>query len=108
MQLAWDSKDRKARVAGSYQRERSADPYHTSRWTKLSRTFRAEHPLCVECLRNGTLTPSTCVDHIVPYPVCKDFYDRQNLQALCDRCNNIKGQRDKITIANWRKMNNKN
>ena len=82
----------------------SAAPYHTSRWTKLSRAFRAEHPLCAECLRKGITKPATCVDHIIPWPICADrFYDRTNLQALCEDCNNRKGQRDKRRIEEWKK-----
>lgn len=103
MNLAWDSKNRKERAAGAYQRERSADPYHSHRWTRLSRAYRAMHPLCAECHRQGKIVAATCVDHIIPYPVCADFFDEKNLQSLCSRCNNEKGQRDKKIIAEWRK-----
>ena len=89
---------------GGSVRERSADPYHTSRWTKLSRAFRAEHPLCAECQRKGIIRPATCVDHIVPWPICQDdFFNRSNLQALCEDCNHEKGQRDKKRIQEWRR-----
>ena len=38
-------------------------------------------------------------DHVIPWPICADrFYDRTNLQSLCDECNNIKGQKDKKLI----------
>ena len=103
--LAWDSKRVKARQEGKYVRERSADPYHTSRWAKLSRRFRMAHPLCAQCEREGRVEPATCVDHIVPYPICADyFYDESNLQALCDRCNHDKGQKDKKLIEQWRRI----
>ena len=32
----------------------------------------------------------------------EDFYDRTNLQALCDECNHLKGQRDKKKIQEWK------
>lgn len=103
--LAWDSKRTKARSDGAYIRERSADPYHTARWTRLSRVYRAAHPLCAECQRQGRITPATCVDHITPWPICQDnFFDEANLQALCDKCNHDKGQRDKAVIENWRRQ----
>ena len=107
MKLAWDSRKARDRADGKYVREASAQPYHTARWTRLSAAFRAEHPLCAICLSQGKYVPSTCVDHIVPWPVCEDrFFDRSNLQALCDRCNNEKGQRDKAVIAEWRRCRN--
>lgn len=100
MKLVWDSKYR--RTGEGYDRERSADPYHTSRWTKLSRAWRTTHPLCEECKRKGIIKEGDVVDHIIPYPVCKDFYDESNLQTLCEECNHIKGQRDKHIIQEYR------
>ena len=106
MALPWEIK--KPASSGGYDRERSADPYHTSMWTRLSRAFRAEHPLCAECQRKGIIRPATCVDHIVPWPICQDdFYNRSNLQSLCDECNHEKGQKDKKKIQEWKKTNAK-
>ena len=101
MDLPWS----KAKGKGTRSdRERSADPYHTRRWHTLSVAFRAEHPLCEECKRHGIIKPATCVDHIEPWPICADrFYDRTNLQALCDECNHLKGQRDKKKIQEWKR-----
>lgn len=95
MKLAWDAASRVDKHDGDYHREASASLYHTPRWTKLSRRFRDAHPLCAECLRQGKVTPSQCVDHIVPYPHCADFFDESNLQALCNRCNMEKGIKDR-------------
>lgn len=97
--LPWDTIPKRK----GYVREKSAEPYHTYRWAKLSRAFRAEHPLCEECRKKGIIKASTCVDHIEPWPICGDrFYDRSNLQALCDECNHLKGQRDKKKIQEWK------
>lgn len=103
MALAWDSKKRKDADSGGYHRERSDDLYHTFRWTRLSRAFRQSHPLCAECARNGRLKAAEVVDHIVPFPVCRDFFDESNLQSLCADCNIAKGNRDKVVIAEWRR-----
>lgn len=103
MVLAWDSKKRKDADSGGYQRERSSDLYHTYRWTRLSRAFRQSHPLCAECARNGRLKAAEVVDHITPFPVCRDFFDESNLQSLCYDCNIAKGNRDKVVIAEWRR-----
>lgn len=101
--LAWDSKERKKLEVGGYHRERSDDLYHTFRWTRLSRAFRQSHPLCAECARNGRLKAAEVVDHITPFPVCRDFFDESNLQSLCSNCNIAKGNRDKAVIAEWRR-----
>ena len=98
--LAWDSEQR--RKDGGYERERSADPYHTSRWTRLSRAWRMMHPLCEECKRNGIIKAGEVTDHIIPWPVCQDFYDENNLQTLCKDCNHAKGQKDKKLIQAYK------
>ena len=100
MRLPWDSAARSER--GGYDRPRSDSPYHTARWTRLSRAFRAMHPLCEECRKRGVIKSAAVVDHIVPWPVCKDFYDEKNLQSLCEDCNRAKGNRDKRIIREWR------
>ena len=89
-------------------RQRSADLYHTYYWTRLSKAFRAEHPLCAQCLKEGRFVPAKVVDHIIPYPICGDngFYDRDNLQALCEQCNIAKGNKDKKQIQEWKKTHN--
>ena len=107
MKLRWDSPDRVDSHDGGYHRERSDAPYNTWRWIKLSKAFRIEHPLCEECKRNGIIKPATCVDHIEPWPICASyFYDRSNLQSLCDECNHLKGQRDKKKIQEWKRTHN--
>lgn len=103
MRLRWDAPDKVDSHDGGYHRERSADPYHTARWTRLSRAWRANHPLCEECRRRGVVRPAEVVDHIIPWPVCEDFFDTANLQSLCADCNHAKGQRDKTVIAAWRR-----
>lgn len=79
-------------------RPRSRDEYHTARWTRESRVFRDEHPLCVICLGKGLVVPSEVVDHIIPVAVCMDFWDKSNWQALCRKCNIEKGNKDKRLI----------
>lgn len=85
-----------------YNRVRSADEYHTYRWTKESKAFREAHPLCAECKKRGLLQPSEVVDHIVPFPVCGDFWNQENWQALCSRCNAAKGNKDKKLITGYK------
>lgn len=82
----------------SYERPRSAKEYHTARWTRMSRLFREANPLCVICLKENRVTPSEVVDHVIPFPVCGDFWDATNWQALCKVHNAAKGNRDKKLI----------
>lgn len=85
-------------------RPRSADEYHSWRWTKASREFRREHPLCEECLKKGRFVPAEVVDHIIPVAICKDFWDESNWQSLCQACNIAKGNRDKEYIQGKKKL----
>ena len=105
MRLPWDSKAR-VKKSQTYVRERSADLYHTARWTKLSRAFKVSHPLCEECKKRGKITPADVTDHVVPWPICgaEGFFNEDNLQALCHNCNHEKGQRDKKVIQQWRQL----
>lgn len=105
MKLAWDAAKRTEKRDGGYHRERSDDPYHSFRWTRLSRVWRMEHPLCEECRKRGIVKRAEVVDHIIPWPVCRDFFDRTNLQSLCADCNTAKGNRDKKMIQEWRTKN---
>lgn len=105
--LAWDSKRTTARQEKKYVREKSADFYHTARWTRVSKAFRASHPLCAICASRGVIKAAQVTDHVTPWPVCgvEGFFDEGNLQALCEACNNEKGQSDKAIIAHWRREN---
>lgn len=91
-------------------RPRSSDLYHTYYWTRLSKAWRQDHPLCAQCLKEGKIQPAEVVDHITPYPICGDagFYDRDNLQSLCQQCNITKGNQDKKRIQEWRKTHPQN
>lgn len=102
MKLAWDSSSRVDRSDGKYHREKSDPRYHTARWARLSRTFRDSHPLCARCQAQGIIRPAQCVDHIIPVPICQDFYDIHNLQSLCNECNMLKGNEDKKKIQQWK------
>lgn len=78
--------------------------YKTYKWQRIRAVYLASHPLCEECERNGFVTPSQVVDHIIPAFVLEGdrFYDTGNLQALCNSCNNLKGQMDRKKYRNAR------
>lgn len=106
MKLAWDSKQMKDRQDGKYVRDHDCPYYNTARWHKLAKEFRSrpENCLCAECKKKGIIQEAEVVDHIVPWPICKDyFFDESNLQGLCRKCNHDKGQRDKAIIQQWKR-----
>ena len=83
-------------------RKRSADEYHTARWTRESKAFRIAHPLCSRCAAKGITKESEVTDHKIPPEVYGDFWDRLNWDALCKRCNIEKGNEDKKLIQDFR------
>ena len=75
-----------ARDAQAYDRDRPSRSKrgYTRLWYAARAYFLAEHPLCVECLREGHTTAATEVDHVVPHHGDMSlFWDRSNWQPLC-------------------------
>ena len=54
-----------------------------SRWQKYRRVYLINHPFCVECEKEDTITLATVVDHIVPHKGSLElFWDESNHQPL--------------------------
>lgn len=96
----------KPKERSGYVRKRSDDLYHTSKWTRLSKAFRISNPLCVMCQAEDVINEAEVVDHIIPYPVCGDFFDSSNWQSLCKKHNLIKGNKDKALINRYKNETN--
>lgn len=74
--------------------------YSHSHWRRLSQVVREAEPLCRLCYEKGILKRSQCVDHIKPWKTEKDFWDTNNLQALCFDCHNrVKTPEDALKLA---------
>ena len=75
---------------------RSADSRGYGRaWQKARKRYLAEHPLCVECMKEGRYTKATDVDHIAPHRGDQRlFWDEANWQALCHRHHSIKTRQE--------------
>ena len=71
------------------------DFYHTARWTRESRIFRQDNPLCAECKRQGLVSPSEVTDHVIPKNICADPWDKSNWEAICKKCHAKKGSKDR-------------
>lgn len=83
--------ERQTRRDYDRQRGSAASRGYDRRWRKAREWFLRRNPLCVECLRNGILTPATVVDHVIPHrgdPTL--FWDQTNWQALCKPCHDRK------------------
>lgn len=64
---------------------------YNAEWRRARKAFLQLHPLCVECMKRGTLTPATVVDHIMPHRGDQRlFWDESNWQSLCAPCHNKK------------------
>ena len=66
-----------------------------TRWEKARLGWLRKHPLCVQCLAEGRVTPATVVDHIIPHRGDQAlFWDRTNWQALCKAHHDAKTARE--------------
>lgn len=91
-----------ARLANhqDYNKRRDASDsfYKSWPWRKFAKRYKAEHPLCCECERQGRVTPSQLVDHIKPYKTHPELaYVASNLRPLCWACHNRIGARVGLT-----------
>lgn len=76
---------------------------YDSRWRKARRAYLLHHPLCVECEKEGKLTPATVVDHITPHRGDKKlFWDKTNWQPLCKEHHDIKTAKEDGGFGNRR------
>lgn len=56
----------------------------STKWRKARVMFLDEHPLCVECRKEGRVSAATVVDHIQPHHGDYElFWSVDNWQALC-------------------------
>ena len=71
-------------------RRKTAERGYDGMWRKLRALYLSEHPLCVECQRNGDVRAAAEVDHIRPITKGGGRLDWDNLQALCKSCHSRK------------------
>ena len=66
------------------------------RWNQFAAQYKRENPLCVECSKQGNVTVSRVVDHIMPLHIREDLkYEPTNLQSLCQAHHTAKTHRDR-------------
>lgn len=60
--------------------------YSTPEWRRLRDWYRARHPLCEECQRQGRVTAAELVHHRVEISEGGAPLDPENLESLCWSC----------------------
>lgn len=89
-----------------YDNERgtAASRGYSSRWTRYSKKYREENPLCVRCKEKGILKLGGHVDHIVPVKDKDDplFWETSNHQTLCVSCHSEKTAKEDGGFGNPR------
>ena len=74
-----------ARRYEKYQRDPETRRRYGRAWKRIRDRYIKARPLCEECKRNGKLTPSEEVHHIIP--LSEGGTNKQkNLMALCKSC----------------------
>ncbi len=68
-----------------YQRDPETRRWYGRAWKRIRDRYIKAHPLCEECKRNGKLTPSEEVHHVVPLRE-GGTHKESNLMALCKSC----------------------
>lgn len=64
--------------------------YNSYKWRKLSKAYKAKHPLCLHCQAKGLVEAVKVVDHVLRINAGGAPYDECNLQSLCEKCHNSK------------------
>lgn len=73
------------------QRIQDHTPMYNHQWVKVRARFLKENPLCLECYKQGRITPANVVDHITPHKGDERlFWDQSNYQPLCKKCHDTK------------------
>lgn len=68
-----------------YERDPAIDRRYGRQWRKVRARYVALHPVCEQCKKEGRLTPTQEVHHILPLSR-GGSHDFTNLMALCKPC----------------------
>lgn len=90
--VGYDRYSHRKAIGGKYFRF-----YKSKQWTKMSKLYRYQHPVCEHCLKLGLYVQANVVDHKIPIRTAAGWQQRLdpgNLQSLCHTCHNKKTQAD--------------
>ena len=87
---------RKEYTKGAYKEPR----YNTTQWRNVRALILQDSPLCKACEEVGLITLAQMVDHIKPVRLGGNFWDRNNLQPLCNSCHASKSAKERHADPN--------
>ena len=80
----------------SYRNQEADKFYHSRDWKNVRESIRKrDGGLCQQCKRDGRITESNVVDHIVEIKDGGDKLSLSNLECLCHPCHNRKTSSNK-------------
>ena len=82
-----------ARRYEKYDRDPAVRRRYGRAWKRIRDRYVAAHPLCEECKKQGKLTPTEEVHHILPLSK-GGTHAESNLMALCKSCHSAITARD--------------
>lgn len=82
----------------SIERPKRRDAELGYRWSKAAASYLRKNPFCAECRRHGRDVLATHVDHIVPRREGGRMWARDNWQPLCDGCEPLKRQLERLAV----------
>lgn len=87
------NKPKKTRKNENTMRRERMEIYNTARWRELRLVKLSRNPLCEMCLKEGRITPTEDIHHIVSFMTVYDYqqrlrlaFDFNNLMSLCKQC----------------------
>jgi len=93
--LAPKAKERETERFGRTKESREGK-YNTTAWKRTREQHLQDSPLCIECEKKGRYVAAQVVDHISPADEAPElFFDRDNLQSLCNFHHQLKTNADK-------------
>jgi 5-methylcytosine-specific restriction protein A len=78
--------------------------YSSRAWTQASKQYRINNPLCVQCKRNGWITPVVLVHHNPDRRVIiargDSPFDNKFFESLCQSCHNKELSKRQVDNSN--------
>jgi 5-methylcytosine-specific restriction endonuclease McrA len=74
-------------------------PQYAGPWRRIRREVLERDGHRCQIRADGCTQNATEVDHILPVSMGGEWYDKDNLRAACQRCNNARNVKHKTTAS---------